>query len=247
MIFEKLNKFNKLNKLNEYLEDKKIEYGIDAPELVIYGFISVIVFSYVSKYNITITTIVAIMFGYYILVILANSNKNNNDKKKTMLENKKKYIRPREEIIEKYDDIVEFLFSIQDLYIYNPPAYQELIETIKNFLTIYEETINTPNTVSVHQNYTNAEIKFYHAINLLQSLIINTDSNLNNSQDANNKINRSTKVLYSILKKYLDEIQLIIKKDIKYNGYNIHTLLLNSNKIKPYNFLDFSTHNYVIL
>ena len=244
MIFEKLNK---LNKLNEYIEDKKIEYSIDAPELVIYGFIAVIVFSYISKYNITITTVVAIMFGYYILVILANSNKNNNDKKKTMLENKKKYIRPREEIIEKYDDLVEFLFSIKYLYIYNPPAYQELIETIKNFLTIYEESINTYNIVLVYKNYTNAEIKFYHSINLLQSIIINTDSDLNNSQDANNKINKSTTVLYSILKKYLDEIDIIIKKDIKYNGYNIHTLLSNSNKIKPYNFLDFSTHNYDIL
>ena len=246
MIFDKLNK---LNELNEFIEDKKIEYGIDTSELLIYGFISIIVFAYISKYNITIATLVGIIFGYYILVILANSSKNNNDKKKTMLENKKKYIRPREEIIEKYDDIVEFLFSIQDLYIYNPPAYQELIETIKNFLTIYEETINTPKTA--HQNYTNAEIKLYHALNLLQSIIINTDTDHNNYKNVDNSINRSSKVLHNLLKKYLEEIELIVKKDIKYNGYNIHTLHINtntnSNKIKPYNFLDFTAHNYDIL
>lgn len=237
--------FNKLNKLNEYIEDKKIEYGIDAKEIIIYGFISIIVFSYISKHNITITTVVAIMFGYYILVLLANSNKNNNDKKKTMLENKKKYIRPREEIIEKYDDIVEFLFTIQDLYIYNPPVYQELIETIKNFLTIYEETISIPATA--HKSYTNAEIKFYHALNLLESIIINTDSNNIDYQNIDSSINISSKVLYSILKKYLDEIELIVKKDIKFNGYNNKTLLLNSSKIKPYNLLDFSTHEFDIL
>ena len=237
--------FNKLNKLNEYIQDKKIEYGIDTPELLLYGFISILVFSFISKYNITIATIVGIMIAYYILVILANSNKNNNDKKKTMLENKKKYIRPREEIIEKYDDIVEFLFSIQNLYIYNPPVYQELVETIKNFLTIYEETINIPKTA--HKNYTNAEIKLYHAVNLLQSIIINTDINLINNENIDSSINASSRVLKNILKKYLDEIELIVKKDIKYNGYNINTLLLNSNKIKPYNFSNFSTHEFDIL
>jgi hypothetical protein len=237
--------FNKLNKLNEYIQDKKIEYGIDTPELLLYGFISILVFSFISKYNITIATIVGIMFAYYILVILANSNKNNNDKKKNMLENKKKYIRPRDEIIEKYDDIVEFLFSIQNLYIYNPPVYQELVETIKNFLTIYEETINIPKTA--HKNHTNAEIKLYHAVNLLQSIIINTDINLINNENIDSSINASSRVLYNILKKYLDEIELIVKKDIKYNGYNINTLVLNPNKIKPYNFSNFSTHEFDIL
>lgn len=233
------------DKFYEYLEDKKIEYSIDNKEILIYGFISIIVFSFVSKYNITIATAMAIIFGYYMLIFLVNLNKHNNDNKKKILENKKQYIRPREEIIEKYDDIVDFLFSIQDLYIYNPPAYQELVETIRNFLIIYEESINIPELA--HKNYTNAEIKLYHAINLLQSIIINTDSNLYNYQNIDIKINRSSKVLYSILKKYLEEINLIIKKDIKYNGYNINTLLLQPNKIKPYNSLDFSSHNFDII
>ena len=233
------------DKFYEYLEDKKIEYSIDNKEILIYGFISIIVFSFVSKYNITIATAMAIIFGYYMLIFLVNLNKHNNDNKKKILENKKQYIRPREEIIEKYDDIVDFLFSIQDLYIYNPPAYQELVETIRNFLIIYEESINIPKLA--HKNYTNAEIKLYHAINLLQSIIINTDSNLYNYQNIDIKINRSSKVLYSILKKYLEEINLIIKKDIKYNGYNINTLLLQPNKIKPYNSLDFSSHNFDII
>ena len=56
--------FNKLNKLNEYIQDKKIEYGIDTPELLLYGFISILVFSFISKYNITIATIVGIMIAY---------------------------------------------------------------------------------------------------------------------------------------------------------------------------------------
>lgn len=222
----------------EYIKDNELEYSINKNNLFIYGFLFVIVFSFISKFNMTITTIFSIIFAYIIIIYLAKSNKKSKNKKKILLDKKKEHIRPREELIEKYDDIVNFLFTIQDLYIYNPPSYEEMVESIKSFLIIYDESIKIPKLA--HQNYKIAEIKFFNAINSLHAIILNAKGNLS----LDNKINRSFRVLYKILKKYLDEIELTINKDIKYNGYTINTVIIDPNRLKPYNFSDFYSNTF---
>jgi hypothetical protein len=222
----------------EYIEDKELEYSIDKNELFVYSFVFIIIVSFTSKFNVTLSTILGLVFGYFMVTQLVKSSKNSDDKQKEFVKKKFNHIRPKEEIIEKYDDVINFLFSIQGLYVYNPPTYEEMVNSIKNFFYVYEESIKIPELA--HQNYVIAEMKFYYAINLLHSIIINADGN----RRLDNKINRAFRVLYKILKKYLDEIELIIKKDIKYNGYNVNTLVLDQSLIKPYNFSEFSKYTF---
>lgn len=225
----------------EYIEDKENEYFLEKKELFIYGFIFLLIISYVSKFNIGLSTIFAFVLSYYVYIHLINSSKNTSEKKEKILKDKIKQLRPKTEIIEKYEDLVNFLFSIQDLYVYNPPAYEEVVNSIKNFLIVYEETIKVPDFAS--KNYSVAEMKMHNAINSLHSILLNANGNRN----LDNKINKSFRILHKILKKYLDEIELIIKKDIKYNGYNVGTLVLDSNRLKPYNYSEFSKYTFDLI
>lgn len=226
-----------LNNIQEYISDNQEKYHLNNPHLFIYITIFIIILGYVSRFNINLAIILGFVLGYYIFNQLVYSTKNHEQKKIDMLNNKIKDIRPSPEIISKYNDIVNFLFSIQDLYVYNPPSYEEMVESIKSFFIVYEESIKIPELS--HQNYSIAELKFNNAVNSLHSMIINSETDA----DLNNKINRSYRVLYKLLKKYLDEIELNIKKDIKYNGYNNRTVVLDT-KLKPYNYSESSKFTF---
>lgn len=227
--------------LKEYIEDKESEYSIKKDKLFLYGVIFIFIFTFISRFNINLTTIFGVVIGYFIIMYLSKSSKNHGDKKKEILNKKKVSIRPREQIIEKYDDIVNLLYSIQDLYVYNPPVYEEMVESIKNFFIVYEESMKIPELAN--QNYSIAENKFYNAINSLHSIVLNT----NGTKKIDNKINTAFRMLHGFLKKYLDEIELVIKKNIKYNGYNVNTLVLDPNRIKPYNFSNYKDYSFDVV
>ncbi len=230
-------KSNNLENIKEYINDNKKYYNLNNKKLFLFLVIFIFIIAYISKLNISITLIFSILIAYYFFNQLRLSEKNHNDKNIKILNKKINKIRPSPEIITKYEDLINFLFSIQDLYEYNPAAYEEMIDSIKSFLLIYEESKKI--NILAHQNYSVANIKKNNAVNSLHSIIINSVSNNN----LDNKINRSYRILNNLLEKYIDEIELLIKKDIKYNGYNVKTNGILDYKMKPYN--DFESNKYM--
>jgi hypothetical protein len=226
-----------LDNIQEYISDNQDKFHVNNSQIFIYITIFIIILGYVSRFNISLAIILGFVLGYYVFNKLVYSTQNHEKKKIDMLDNKIKDIRPSPGIISKYHDIVNFLFSIQDLYVYNPPSYEEMVESIKSFFVVYEESIKIPKLS--HQNYSIAELKFNNAVNSLHTIILNSESD----DDLNNKINRAYRVLYKLLKKYLDEIELNIQKDIKYNGYNNRTVVLDT-KLKPYNYSESSKFTF---
>ena len=226
-----------LNNLKEYIDDKRYEYYIDNSNLFLFIIIIIIIFKVISNLNINLAIIFGCFISFYIFKLLSESNKNKLNKNEEMLKDKIKQIRPAPEIIEKYEDIINFLFSIQDLYVYNPPAYEEMVESIKSFFIVYEESIKIKELA--HHNYSIAELKFNNAVNSLHSIYLNSETDM----DLNNKINRAFRTLYKLLKKYLDEIELNIKKDLKYNGYDNKTIIIDT-KYKPYNYSESSKYTF---
>jgi hypothetical protein len=214
-------------KIMDYINNIKNKYHINDKEIFIYSFVFIILIGIISRKNITISYGLSIIFSYYIInnLLLINTNINKEENEKI-----KKYIRPREKIIEKYDDICDFLFKIQDLYKYNPQIYHEMIEYIKNFFIVYEESMEI--LLTSHKNYSIAELHMYNASNALHSILLNADGNIN----LDNKISKSYKILQEKLKYYLNDIKFNIKKDIKLNGYNNQTKIIEETNIKPYNF-----------
>jgi hypothetical protein len=97
-------------------------------------------------------------------------------------------------------DIVDFLFSIQDFYIYNPSAYEEMIDNLNAFYTLVENIFNEPQFCSYY--YQIAFSKKNNAINSLQSIIFK----LPTEPAFTDKLNRAHERLETILNKKMNDI-----------------------------------------
>lgn len=167
-----------------------------------------------------------IVFGIILAVFLIlyfNSKKQYNDSEyNKMIEMKKDYIRPKPLKLLEYTNLVNFIYSIQDFYIYNPQSYENMIDEIDNFLLIYEEAKNLPNLAGI--NYGIMEKHKQYALNHLHSLIFGLPSNIS----VTDKLNRSIDELDNILSEYHDELYNQNKINIAQYGYNNSSILINT-------------------
>jgi len=124
---------------------------------------------------------------------------------------------PNSDRIAKYDDIVQYLFSIQDFYVDNPQAYEEMVQNIDNFFMYYEEIMNTDNEKQyAGRNYNLMVIQKRGALNALHSVIFNASTDTHYTA----KLNESIVVLNTILDEYLDIINMHQKEYLYEHGYN---------------------------
>jgi hypothetical protein len=177
--------------------------------------------------NIIYGTVVAYLVIHYLY---------NNYKGKQETENKTKSFQeanllPKPKIFEKYGDIIKYLFSIQDFYIYNPQAYEDMTESLANFFRTFEETENNPAQAGVNHGLM-VSYKRY-ATNSLHSIIFN----LPNDVQYTNKLNEAIVILQEILDKYLDKVIILQKKNLYEYGYNTGTKLINTGQM-AYNSFD---------
>ena len=149
-------------------------------------------------------------------------------------------IEPDIKSIEKYDEMIDFLFSIQDFYIYNQQAYEDMVECINNFFIVYEDILK--NGIQTNQLFSIAEKNMYNSINHLHSFIYS----IPNDDNIRNKLHTSLYVLEKILNNYLNEIYDIHIDNIK-KGYHIDYKLINIGP-KEYNYYneENTNFNYII-
>lgn len=215
------------HKYMNYIKNKLDDYNLDNNKLFISIIIFLVLYLYLSNFEIKILIMLVIIL--YIIKEYYNINKELKDNNDTIKKNKLEYIRPNINELSEYDDIIDFLYYNQDLYKENAASYNEMVNSIKTFFRIYDETLKIPELANY--NYSLLEIEMTNSVNLLHSIILNSLP----VKPINDKITNAYKKLYTILNKYIDEVKLIIKKDIKLNGYNIHTKIIDNLK-KPYNY-----------
>jgi hypothetical protein len=117
-------------------------------------------------------------------------------------------------------ELINFLFSIKDLYYYNPSAYSEMIDALNNFTETYK---------IIQEDKTTAGVYFDHAVtyknnslNALHSLILSIDN-----RDIIKKINTATHILEEILLVYINDIHHTNAENIQENGYTNQTTVIN--------------------
>lgn len=120
----------------------------------------------------------------------------------------------------KYDNMVNFLFSIQDFYIYNPQAYEDMIEQIDYFFRLYEDIIN--NNQFAGEHYELLEGCKRNALNSLQSLVHTISPN----KEIDDKLDNSLKILNILLQKYINDIKKINDIYIYENGIKPNTKII---------------------
>lgn len=143
----------------------------------------------------------------------------------------KKNLRPNPRNINNYEDLEDFVFNIQEFILFNHPAFEEMVDSIDNFLDIYDESIKLNERAKL--NYHNLEKEKHNAINALHSIIFETPP----SPQIVEKLNMSIKQLDKILDKYLNKIKDIVNGEILVKGYTNKSIIIN-NGPKEYNFYD---------
>jgi hypothetical protein len=201
-------------------------------------FVILIVFIGISqlltvKLSLILTLVIAILIIFYI-------NYRKQDKKieeEIIIEDKYDKIRPQTEIIKRYSDIIDFIFSIQEMYIYNPPAFEEVVDNIEEFLKYLEDSRRFPENAG--SNYPIMESKKKYAVNSLHSLIYNLPAN----KYFINKMERGMEKLNDILDEYLDEVYKLNNDNIKDNGYNARSTVIYKGP-KPTNFYEKENYTF---
>ena len=171
----------------------------------IFEFLPILIGIYLILYmfkidlHLLITIILFLIYFYY-------KYNNHNDEKNKISSNRKeeKFQNKLPSMINKYDDIINFLLYISDFKQYNEQVYNDLLINLNDFLTIYQD----------YQIVTGTKKKLYADVILdtkhkilegLSSFIFS----FNNSPILREKLNNSINKLNNILSNYLKKINII--------------------------------------
>lgn len=173
--------------------------------------------------TIVIMTTLAIIYYLYNKNILIDEQEQEQElelEQELAQEIKLENIVPNVDDIEK-DDIIDFLFSIQDMYEYNPQAYEEMSDNIEAFLTVYD--IIHAGTPLCDHYYQIAESKKDNALNSLHSIIYKIPGD----NVVVEKHTRAHKRLETILNKYLNKLYDECQHNIVKYGRTVYNRAIN--------------------
>jgi len=212
------NFYTKLNNLN-------------GKELFKFIVMFILVLSFFNKLNITLSMFVGILIGSVIVYYNYSKYEANKSTEDNLIISKHQNIHPTPiEDIKNYPDIIDFIFSIQEMRIYAPQNWEEMILNINSFIRIHAD-INLGD-LNCYENYEIAENKMNNATNALHSIIFGLQA----SPEVLEKHNRSHKKLHQILHNYLKEIYKICQRKIIKKGYDNTTKIINHTGPKAYNY-----------
>lgn len=218
---------SQINPLNAY--DKNSPISLISPSSIFtYVLIFCICIIYFRNTNITLGIIFGIFVAsvcVYVLYLREITTMTSNEQ---LHQIKADNIKPKSKYISKYTDFTDFIFSIQDFYVYNPQSYENIIKELDTFIEIYEDIL-IDNSLAGNY-YSIAETRKLMALNSLHSIIMIIPSD----KKLINKLNEAMKTFEQLFNKYLLVIYEKNETYIKEHGYFNNTKIIELN-ISPYN------------
>ncbi len=213
---------------------------IDSKSAFIYiGIIIVCVF--IAKFqNITLSIFTGIIISVVFIVYLDERRTLEVANKIEKHKHKADRIRPYNEKFEKYTDITDFIYSIQEYYYYNPEAHEELLDALEQFLTVYENSMKSAD--ASHKLYEIADRKKHDSLNALHSMIYTLPAD----NGTNYKHETALHVLEKLLKDYQEKIYFMTQKYVHENGYDV-TYKMPQLGPKAHNFYSKEEFTYDVL
>ena len=213
---------------------------IDNTTLFWYITIFIIILYVFSLLQLNLNNILGFIIGIIIILYLYNDYIRHKTDEITLLNEKKSLIVPSLTYSIDNKDIVNFLFSIQDYYTYNPSAYDEMVSYIDYFFLIYNNVQYDNKSSSIYYNMLIDQKR--NALNALQSILFNIPRNV----DYDKKLNNAQYMLNIILNKYCKNIKDIYDLYLYENGYDNKMITLTSiNGPVAKNIYDDTIHSYV--
>jgi len=202
---------------------------IDNKSYFTYIIIFIVVVFVFSKYNIKLNILLGFIVASIIIYFLIKKKINKQELKIKDNVEKKTLIDPT--INGDYDDIINFVFYIQDLRPYTELNYIELVNQLNEFIEAYENGKDGKN-VSLYYNLANR--KRYNVLNAMHSMLFG----FSETKIMMNKLKNGLNTINNILQKYLDELEDIYNEKIKNNGYTEETQIIDKGEKSYDYFLD---------
>lgn len=195
---------------------------IDTKSLFLYIIILIICLFYFHGKNITLGTIFGILTGVVVISYIISKKAVTLTNEDVQHDLKLKAIHPTSKYIGEFRELTDFVFSVQDMYMYNPPAFEEMIINIDKFFKIYKEVLIDPSMAGIEFSILN---KFkYNAINALHSIIFTLPAN----KQLVSKHEEAYKTLEKLINVYMNKIYRINIANIQKFGYRTNTVILNT-------------------
>lgn len=199
----------------------KIVEDIDNKSLFLY--IAMMLFSlyYFMKIDIRLNIILAIFIGTVVVAYVNEKRKTGLQIEEEQMEKKLEEIKPAPQYFENHKDIIDFLFSVQDYYNFNPEAYEECIDNMDAFMRLHD--IILEGTDLCDDYYQIAESKKNNALNAFHSILFK----LPNNKLVTEKFNRAHKRLETIMTDHLGELYDVCTNEVLLQGYNNNRKAIN--------------------
>jgi hypothetical protein len=219
-------KFHKLDKKESLLKTThKGIYNniknIDAKTTFKYIFIVIILLAYFRNKIIGMNIILALVIGVIVIWYIDDKNLTNIYDEHSERQTKINNIKPAPTKMENKDDMLDFLYSIQDMYEYNPEAYEEMLDNLNAFFETYD-TIHR-GTRPCDFYYQIAESKKENAVNALHSIVFRVPGD----KIIMDKHARAHKRLETLLTNYVNELYDICHYNVLKKGRNVYNRAIN--------------------
>lgn len=194
----------------------------DGKRIYTYVVVFLFILWFFSRKELGINILIAILVGVFVINYLNYRSIENTDTLEEIQNIKKGTIKPTiSNDTKEQEDIVDFLFSIQDMYAYNPLQYSEMVKNINYFYGAYNMTF-VDNKTS-YLNYGMMKQYKRDALNALMSIIFSIPED----KRVKGKINASTVVLDELMSKHLDNVSYVIDDYTYKNGYSVDTKIID--------------------
>ena len=259
-----INNFKKLIEKDGNIYVKT--YNLPRIKILSYFVIFIFVFFILTKYNVTLSHILALFISLTIVFYMINKDETENT---NFIENKKEQLEFLNNLLfyekDKYTTnviekdfniepslkksylylnplIIQFFYNVKEYSQYNLSNFRNSLTYVNNVLKLnYQMNAGVENPFD---NYENVKIESNKALNAFQAIIFSLPS----TTVTYDKFNASLKILHSLLEKYLQNMTTICEIYNSKNEYNIDSIpdsIINStNKVSRNNMdsIDFSKH-----
>jgi hypothetical protein len=203
----------------------------DSKSIFLYLIIFVLLLSYFKSSSVGTNILIALIIGTFIVVYINAGKESSESNDQIQMKTKYDNIRPQSKAkkIKNYPDLTNFVFSIQDFYVENPQAFEDMLDNLDAFLALYENAVTEPKLAN--KTFKFAEIKKHNALNSLQSIIYNMPTD----KISTNKLSVAVRTLEQLLNNYLEKMYHMSQESVYKNGYDTSYVPIDFGP-KPHNF-----------
>ena len=193
--------------------------------LFFYGVFLVIVILIFTNINFSVSLFIGLIFYCIIISYNHTYNQNNKISEKYKISEKSKSV----DILEENSKIIDFVFYLKSYKQFSTLIYNNIVTLLKNFIELYNDCIKNKKLIN----------NYYSVLENLKLKVLYSLESFNLNGANLKELYKNKLEIEKILNTYLENLLLLNKKDIYYNGYNTNTKILTTNNVLEYNRFDY--------